>query len=64
MTIPTLNALWRPNGGSVIDDRELTPGKLRGSTVSRRWPAPIAVMPVVASLVAVSPANRAVVAHG
>jgi HAMP domain-containing protein len=23
MTIPTLNALWRPNGGSVIDDREL-----------------------------------------
>lgn len=23
MTIPTLNALWRPNGASVIDDREL-----------------------------------------
>ena len=23
MTIPTLNALWRPNGGSTINDREL-----------------------------------------
>ena len=26
MTIPTLNALWRPNGGSNRDDRELIRG--------------------------------------
>ena len=26
MTIPTLNALWRPNGGSTVDDRELIRG--------------------------------------
>jgi hypothetical protein len=26
MAIPTLNALWRPNNGSVIDDRELVRG--------------------------------------